>query len=218
MLSSSSKNSEQSIIKRGIFHTLIQVIVVFIVAMIIRVDIMLLSSNINEDSLTEITQQTLLLLVVCCFLSICLFTQQHRHFHVLLAGFFACMLIRELDAYFDQLIRHGFWVYIVLFVALGSITYAWQEKRDNITALTNLINHNCFYSFCTALVIILVFSRLFGMGDLWQELMGDNYVRQVKNSFEEGIELLGYSLLFYNTVVYTTDIHNHQRQVAISHK
>lgn len=210
MLNSFINSEKFKTIKHGLLHTFYQVGLVILVAMIIRADIMLFGFDVDEYSLTEISQQTSLLLVVCCFIFISKFYSQHRHFHVLLAGFFTCMLIRELDVYFDQLIQHGFWFYPAIFVALASITYAWRGNEANVSALVEFINHKCFYSFCSALVIILVFSRLFGMGDLWQVLMGDNYIRQVKNSFEEGIELLGYSLLFYNTVVYTMDMHKRE--------
>lgn len=195
-------------IKQGILHIFIQFGVIILAAMIFRADIMLFGFDVGEDSLTEVTQQTLLFLVVCCFVYISRINPQQRHFHMLLAGFFACMLIRELDAYFDRLVQHGFWFYPAILVALTSIAYAWQENKATVTALAAFMDHKCFYCLSSALMIILFFSRLFGMGDLWQELMADNYDRQVKNSIEEGIELLGYSLLFYSSLVYTGDMHN----------
>jgi len=46
----------------------------------------------------------------------------------------------------------------------------------------------------------LVFSRLYGMGSFWQHVMGEHYVRDVKNISEEGIELLCYSLIALSAV------------------
>lgn len=185
---------------------------IIIAAMILRADIMLLGLDVGEGSLTEITQQTLLFLVVCCFVYISVINSQQRHFHVLLAGFFTCMLIREFDGYFDKLFVHGFWFYPAILVAFFSIAFSWRGNKATITALLAFINHKCFYSLSSALVIILFFSRLIGMGDLWQELMAENYVRGVKNSIEEGSELLGYSLLFYSSLVYTADMYKRKVQ------
>ncbi|MGF1911717.1 hypothetical protein L4C38_20070 [Vibrio kasasachensis] len=44
-------------------------------------------------------------------------------------------------------------------------------------------------------VLLLVFSRIYGMGAFWQDVMNEYYVREVKNIVEEGIELLCYSLI-----------------------
>lgn len=54
----------------------------------------------------------------------------------------------------------------------------------------------------TGLLIVLVFSRLFGMNALWENLMLDGYNRVVKNMAEEGCELLGYSLCTLASVRY----------------
>ena len=50
------------------------------------------------------------------------------------------------------------------------------------------------------LLIVLAYSRLFGMAELWQAVMGDNFNRTVKNVVEEGSELWGYALVTWGTV------------------
>ncbi|WP_299018141.1 hypothetical protein [uncultured Photobacterium sp.] len=35
------------------------------------------------------------------------------------------------------------------------------------------------------------------MGNIWQTVMHDNYIRAVKNLAEEGMELLAYSLVLF---------------------
>ena len=52
------------------------------------------------------------------------------------------------------------------------------------------------------MLIVLVFSRLFGMHQLWQHLMLDGYNRVVKNIAEEGTELLGYSICWLASTRY----------------
>ncbi len=49
----------------------------------------------------------------------------------------------------------------------------------------------------TGVMLLLVFSRLFGMGSFWHNVMGDDYVRAVKNIAEEGTELLAYCLIAF---------------------
>ncbi len=53
-----------------------------------------------------------------------------------------------------------------------------------------------------AIATLLVFSRLFGMGEMWQGLMQENYMRGVKNTAEEGVELLSYSLIVFSAIWY----------------
>ena len=193
-------------IKQSVLQSLIQIIAILLVIVVLRIDVMLLNNHINEYSLTEFAQQTLLFLVVCCFAYIAKTYRQLRHFHVLVTGFFGCMLIREFDAFFDELIKHGFWVYPAVLVALVSIGYAWLGGQSTTVGLSVFVNHKHFYSLTTALVIILVFSRLFGMGDLWEALVTDNSKRAIKNLAEEGAELLGYALLSYNSLMYMLNI------------
>lgn len=51
-------------------------------------------------------------------------------------------------------------------------------------------------------LVVLVFSRLFGIHALWQHLMLGDYNRVVKNMAEEGTELLGYGLCWLASVRY----------------
>lgn len=45
------------------------------------------------------------------------------------------------------------------------------------------------------MAMLLVFSRLYGMGDFWKEVMDENYIRIIKNISEEAIELLSYLII-----------------------
>lgn len=40
------------------------------------------------------------------------------------------------------------------------------------------------------------------MGSFWHQVMGDDYIRIVKNIAEEGTEILGYTIIFYTSVNY----------------
>ncbi len=49
------------------------------------------------------------------------------------------------------------------------------------------------------LLVLLVFSRLYGSGTLWREVMGPVYTNGYRSFFQEGTELLGYVLLAFGS-------------------
>ena len=49
-----------------------------------------------------------------------------------------------------------------------------------------------------SVMFLFVFSRLFGMGSFWRQVMQDNFVYEVKAMIEEGTELLAYGLILYS--------------------
>jgi len=53
-------------------------------------------------------------------------------------------------------------------------------------------------------VMLLFYSRLFGMGALWQGLLGEGYIRIFKNAVEETTELLGYTFILAASLTYAT--------------
>jgi hypothetical protein len=54
--------------------------------------------------------------------------------------------------------------------------------------------------FLSGFLVIMAFSRLIGRGSFWEAVMGDGYMRVVKNIAEEGTELMGYTLLLISAV------------------
>jgi len=71
-----------------------------------------------------------------------------------------------------------------------------------VHALANLLLHRSWPVMASGFLVVLVFSRLFGVHALWQHLMLGDYNRVVKNMAEEGTELLGYSLCWLASVRY----------------
>ncbi len=203
--SSPSPSPTVRVIQQELVQFLLLIMIVAIVCLTIFSDVMLLKHGVGEYSLTGFYQQILLVLVICCFLYAIKMDECNRHFHVLVMGFFTCMLIRELDSFFDQII-HGFWLYPALFVFFICSFYALQNKSGTLEGLAKFTVHRNFQGIAISLVIVLIFSRLFGMGELWETILADNYVRLAKTTVEEGVELLGYSLLFYSVLGYVRRI------------
>ncbi|MEI8634542.1 hypothetical protein P4S72_25985 [Vibrio sp. PP-XX7] len=154
---------------------------------------------INETSMTEYMQQILLGIAVIAFYRVKTQRYSLRHGAILISGFFLVLSIRELDFLFDY-IRHGFWVYPALAVTGAAIFYAAGAKKQIVNQLAEILSAPNMRILVCGLFLLLVFSRLFGMGPFWKMIMQDHYMRGVKDVAEEGIELLCYGLIAYASV------------------
>ena len=156
--------------------------------------------DILENSFVELAQELLLLLTTGFFTLSA--SKQRSGGLWLVAGFFGCLFIRELDAYFDQII-HGAWKYFALALVVFVFFKAWKLGMENTSrTLANFMKSRSFIFIFIGLLIVLAYSRLFGMGELWHTIMGEKYIRTVKNVVEEGSELFGYALIFWGATNY----------------
>ncbi len=156
--------------------------------------------NIVENSFNEFGQEVILLATTTLFTMQAIAKRQGGLW--LVAGFFGCLFIRELDAYFDEIV-HGAWKYFALVVIAFALSKAWRLGKENtIVSLAAFMKTREFVYIFIGLSIVLVYSRLLGMGELWQTIMADHYNRTVKNVVEEGSELWGYALVFWGSVKY----------------
>lgn len=151
---------------------------------------------ITERSPLEHIEQGLLCLNIMFFLIIATSQPSHRRVALLIAGFFSCMLIRELDSFFDEIL-HGFWKYPAILLAAITVFYASRSPTETIRGLAYYVQTPYFGIVATGMALLIVFSRLFGMGVFWEMVMDDNYQRIVKNLVEEGTELMAYTIITY---------------------
>ncbi|MBQ7884158.1 MAG: transporter [Phascolarctobacterium sp.] len=156
--------------------------------------------NISEESFVEFGQETFLLGTSIVFMYLA--NKKKANGLWLVAGFFMCMFIRELDAYFDD-IFHGSWKYVALVSAVFFTYKAWRSGKENaVNSLAVYMQSPAFTTMSFGMMVVLVFSRAMGMGKLWKLIMGENFNRVVKNVVEEGTELFGYSIIFLAAVEY----------------
>lgn len=170
-------------------------------AMVIHLEVATISGNAGENSLIEYLQEAYLFLTGTLFAAVAVRHPSLRGFAVLASAFFYMLMIRELDGLFD-LIRHGFWKYPAWLLATCAIIYAVRHKTVTVQPLLDYTQHRSFGLMLAGMGTLLVFARLFGMGDLWQALMQDDYMRPVKNLAEEGTELLAYTLIAFAATWY----------------
>ncbi|MFG1174647.1 hypothetical protein AAFN90_13850 [Erwiniaceae bacterium CAU 1747] len=170
---------------------------------LVFIDVVWLSDEIHEASLTEIAQELILAVIIFMFIRHARKPVEQRPIRILVAGFFGCMLVRELDFLFDKL-GHGSWFWFALALTIISVVSALRHPRFVVSGLADFMRHPSWGMMMAGMLTILVFSRLFGMHELWQHLMPEYYHRTVKNMAEEGSELLGYTLCLFATWGYLT--------------
>lgn len=81
------------------------------------------------------------------------------------------------------------------------VLYFYRNVHAVIRGLAGFIAQRHFSAVIVGMVLLLVFSRLFGIKELWQLAMEDNYQRVVKNLAEEGLELIAYTIIAFGNVM-----------------
>jgi len=167
----------------------------------IYIDVNWMNDAMHETSITETLQEVMLASVAAMFFWSAHRRPDQRGALILIGGFYSCMLIRELDFVFD-VVEHGSWVWFALATAAACLAMALRSPRSTLDGLVAFVTDRCWLMTVSGMLIVLVFSRLFGMHQLWQHLMLDGYNRVVKNIAEEGTELLGYSICWLASMRY----------------
>lgn len=191
----------QNDLKTASFGVLLRLALIGIAFGMIWLDIAVFKTEILEISFTEITQE--IMLFVCALLFwLAPGSVQQQGFRVLAGGFFACLLMRELDGLFDP-VSHSAWCWPFSIIALICIAVGVKSSNRSNTfeALAAFARTPSFGALSTGLGV-LVFSRIFGMGALWHLILNDGYARLAKTTVEEGIELLAYSMWLAASIEY----------------
>lgn len=176
------------------------------------IDVLWLHNQVKEISLTEISQELFLLANVVIFIFCARRSPGMRGGLLLIAGFYAALLIRELDSFFDML-HHGAWFWFALASTALFLILAANWHASVKPGLLAFTRHPCFAHTTSGMVVILVFSRLFGMTELWDGLLQGGYLNVVKTAIEEGTELIGYTLCLFSSAWFALSLQP-QRQVA----
>ena len=159
------------------------------------------AGRIKDASYTENLQETLLVFSSAIF--IYLAKKKSARGLLLVAGFFACMFIREWDAVFDDIIFHGGWKYIAIPTAIGFTFWALREGLQKVwDDLADFMSSKSYDIIVTGLIIVLVVSRLLGNRAVWMLMSGPDFKYVFKTFIEEGVELLGYMVIFAGSVKY----------------
>lgn len=183
-----------------------QSLLLALVPALIYLDLAVFGNGMSEGNLTEWAQSLLLLFATVQIYRVAGQIAAARAFLLLVAGFLLCMLIREQDGFLDALGK-GSWAYLVALVALASLFHAWRAGLPAVVQpMAAFIGSRAYYYLLFALLLVLVFSRLFGSGHtIWQFIPGLENPKHFKNTVQEGIELAGYIFLFLSSVMLRRD-------------
>ncbi len=162
----------------------------------VYLDFVVIADDIRENSVTELLQEGLLLLCTVFCMVRAVRIPEIRGAMVLASGFFAAMFVRELDFLFDDLLWHGAWAALVAPLLALCFFLAWRYRATVLPPLARFSTRRPYLYFLLGIVLLLVFSRIFGSGGLlWKHVLGDQYVSRVKAIVQEGLELYGYLLI-----------------------
>ena len=170
---------------------------------LVYIDVVVIGDGVGELSVTEITQESLLLITLLIFWYGAWRHPNSRGFLMLVAGFFSCALIRELDVCFDA-VWHGFWLWPALLVALSTVTFVAVYCRNSVAGpMSDFVGTRPYFCMMAGLSVVLVFSRTFGSGNLlWNDLLEVANISKFKSALQEGLELLGYLYIAYGSHVF----------------
>ena len=169
-----------------------------------------IQAKFNEDSLTERFQEsTFLVIVILCFVCSWLY-RKTAALAFLMGGFFLMALIREFDAFLDYNVHDGTWQVLVLVVLVIVIYKSYKNRKALWNAVPGyLLSYPCGIMI-SGMIITFAYSRLIGESIMWQTVMEENYVRNVKNAVEESVELLGDSIILFGAIeffLYARSLH-----------
>jgi len=174
------------------------VLMVYVVASV-YIDIKVLENHLAEVSMTELSQSGFVLIAAINFFRMIKKEPDSAGLFILISGFFGMIFFREADYYFDG-ISHSFWQIPVSIILLSTVFFAYKNKLTILDPIAQYQSTKAFtYTFIGVLVTI-IFSRLFGTGSLWREIAvaDGGYIKTV---VQEGIELLGYSLILFGSFI-----------------
>lgn len=171
-----------------------------IAPIILYVDMVVIKQEISETSVTELLQESFLLLSLVFWLVIYFKNKDIRPFSALVAAFYGVLFIREIDMFLDAIV-HGFWKYPAVIVAILGISIAIKSWNITKKALYFFLESPSGIFTAFGVLLVLFFSRLFGSSKIWEPIMGENYTYSYKAAIQEGVELYGYSMIFIGSLM-----------------
>jgi hypothetical protein len=152
------------------------------------------SIKFTENSLTEIFQAIFVFISAVGFFLVGRKDKSLTPLMNLMALIFITSFIREFNNQID------YWFYLALPFLLLFVFLLFTNFKKVIDSFARFIELKSSGIFFIGFLITYVFSRLFGRTSFWKALLEDDYIRTAKNVAEEGIELLGYSIILISVV------------------
>jgi len=148
----------------------------------------------GEITFTEITQEVFLFVLFLFFIYLGYKWNEIRVMSNFVSLFFLMAFIRE----FNFLIEN--WIYPVLIVLVILILLFIRDFKKIKQSTITFFQIPAAHWFLSGLLITLVFSRLLGRSKFWRLLYSEENYRLAKAATEEGIELLGDTLMLISAI------------------
>jgi hypothetical protein len=174
--------------------TLLSLVVPFTVI----TDLVILGNRLGEWSVTEWAQALVLLVTTILCGDAARQEPSARGGYTLMAGFFACAFVREMDLVLDKLFFHGSWRLFAGIAMAAVLALAWRYRETILPGLATFLDRRAYPFFMIGLLIVIVLSRSLGSGRmLWNILGCDDTHRLFKTIIQESLESFGYLLITY---------------------
>ncbi len=145
---------------------------------------------------SEVPQNLLLFGIIGVSFGVARRTEAGRTINRCIGIFFTACLIREFDNELDALFYKGAWKVPAIPVGLLLLYYVIRRWTTLLVELRRLGDSLATGILALGLVLLMVFSRLWGSNDMWRHLMPGEYNRHLVRVSEEGIELMAYTVIF----------------------
>lgn len=148
----------------------------------------------SDFGYAERFQDLALVLIIVCFGWTAVIDPPDRGLALVCAGLAGTALIRESDYLFDMAFD-GLWQMLAGVMLAATLATALRFRAQLREAIRHWTAQPAFGLMLSGFLTVFVFSRLYGQDSKWARIMTDSYERSVKNFAEEGVELLGYTLI-----------------------
>ena len=167
--------------------------------------------TINESSIIERFQVLYLLVCVILFFLSAKMKSSMMSLSILLAGMALIALTREFDYFFDNYVFDGAWQVVSFLVAVATGLFVIKFRQGLKSSIQEFTTKASFGYMTSAFVVLFVFSRLIGKQALWRAILGENYLRVVKNFVEESTELFAYTLLLIGAIEFFREVRKSEK-------
>jgi hypothetical protein len=143
----------------------------------------------GEISLTEIFQEIILFILFIFYIILGYRYKKIQPVANMLSVLYLISFIRE----FNFLM--SWWIYPVIIAVAVAVWLIFRDFKKIKEASVAFFKHPASSWFMAGFLITYIFSRLFGRSSFWRLLYNEDNYRLAKAAAEEGIELLGDSLM-----------------------
>ncbi|WP_299700762.1 hypothetical protein [uncultured Pontibacter sp.] len=199
------------------FRVALYSLLLFTLTEIILLDAHRISRQFSEQSYTEYAQEVFLLVSTLIFYLSVRFFPNQAVVGLLLGGLFGMSLIREFDAFLDAHVARHTWKVLAYSLAIVTAFLVYKKKEFFWRQLDGFIRTKAFGIVIAGMLSVFIFSRLYGLEDIWLALMGEEkYMYEITRISEESVELLGYTLIMIGAIEYIIDLSTSSKRKSTS--